>query len=302
MDIKIQNISSNLLEILFLMFAIIPGSFLIFFQEELGKFIWFFAFFYMGFIFYFTFRFKEEKKPFLLQVEGNIGSGKSTFLKKMKELKTEHIEIIYEPVDQWTSIRDENGKNLLDCFYNDMKRWAYTMQNFAFLTRVRSLLNVSSKAKLRISERSIYTDYHVFAKLAIENGNMNQLEKDIYESWFYDMEKSFKHIVRPDAILYIRTVPKIAFERLKKRGRDEEKNVPLEYLTLISQKHDEMMDTLPYPILTLNGNKEFETNSERMEEIVEILKIYLKKFSWSSKEKRWVFPHGMERICENYEC
>ena len=48
----------------------------------------------------------------MIFIEGNIGTGKSTFLTK---LSTE-FKVILEPVDEWTKTRNANGKNLLEEF------------------------------------------------------------------------------------------------------------------------------------------------------------------------------------------
>ena len=58
---------------------------------------------------------KIGKKWFI--IEGNIGTGKSTFLKKLNE--DLDCEIIYEPLEQWIETKDEDNKNILDHFYKD---------------------------------------------------------------------------------------------------------------------------------------------------------------------------------------
>lgn len=48
------------------------------------------------------------KRPFTVCVEGNIGSGKTTFLSHFK--KFDNITVLEEPVELW---RDVSGANLL---------------------------------------------------------------------------------------------------------------------------------------------------------------------------------------------
>ena len=59
--------------------------------------------------------------PYIISIEGNIGSGKSTFIKHLHK----YIEInqnsegptitcIQEPVDEWNMIRDSNGESILE--------------------------------------------------------------------------------------------------------------------------------------------------------------------------------------------
>lgn len=53
---------------------------------------------------------RSNGRPLTVSVEGNIGSGKSTFLSYCQA--DESLDILFEPVDKW---RDVNGVNLLVC-------------------------------------------------------------------------------------------------------------------------------------------------------------------------------------------
>ena len=115
--------------------------------------------------------------------EGNIGAGKSTFLNILRQ--NLEVDIIFEPTDKWQNIG--TGGNLLDLFYKDTKRWAYTFQSYAFITRVESVLEHQAKSankNVQILERSVYCDRYCFAKNCFEHGNMSALEWQIYKEWF----------------------------------------------------------------------------------------------------------------------
>ena len=71
----------------------------------------------------------------IISIEGNIGAGKSTFLKILK-LNLEKIKIIEEPLIKWQNIEQDGiNYNILDMYYKDPKRWAYTFQTYAFYSR-----------------------------------------------------------------------------------------------------------------------------------------------------------------------
>ncbi len=78
----------------------------------------------------------EKKTPSqpLLIVEGNIGSGKSTFLKILQNQLS--LDVIPEPTNKWQKIGEND--NLLHLFYTYTKRWAYTFQSFAFISRIQT--------------------------------------------------------------------------------------------------------------------------------------------------------------------
>ena len=61
-----------------------------------------------------------NSRPFTVVVEGNIGSGKTTFLQHFNKF-SEEVETLAEPVDKW---RNANGHNLLQMMYEDPHRWA----------------------------------------------------------------------------------------------------------------------------------------------------------------------------------
>jgi len=169
-------------------------------------------------------------------VEGNIGSGKSTLLTHLNNLND--VEIILEPVDVWTNMKDNNNKNLLEHFYEDMDRYSYMFQAMVFKTRLDSI-DKPQESALRFSERSIWTDRHVFGKMCIENKKMNSIETECYNYWFNWLENKFRP--KPDGIIYIRCSPEKCLERIKKRGRSEESNVSLEYLQKLHNYHEEWL-------------------------------------------------------------
>ena len=54
---------------------------------------------------------------FILSVEGNIGSGKSTILNYLKENnQNSNIIFLKEPVDKWDKVKDIEGKTLFAHF------------------------------------------------------------------------------------------------------------------------------------------------------------------------------------------
>ena len=51
-------------------------------------------------------------------------------------------QVIYEPLDLWIDFKDKKGKNILEYFYEDPKRYSYTFQNIAFISRVENLKKI----------------------------------------------------------------------------------------------------------------------------------------------------------------
>jgi deoxyadenosine/deoxycytidine kinase len=166
-------------------------------------------------------------------IEGNIGVGKSTIL----SLLSEHgVETMQEPVDSWTATKEADGKNILENFYDDPKRWAYTFQSVAFRSRVRGLDRLSHGS---VAERSIFTDRRVFAEVARRSGNITNVEWDDYTGWF-DWVVS-KTDQSAQGFVYLRADPAVCHQRIKARARQGEESIPFEYLKQLHDKHDEWL-------------------------------------------------------------
>jgi deoxyadenosine/deoxycytidine kinase len=167
----------------------------------------------------------------MIFVEGNIGTGKSTFLTHLSK----HCKVILEPVDEWTQMKNANGKNILEEFYSDPARNAYLFQSIAFRSRMKNIVNRDDC----FIERSIYTDRNVFAKTCREDGLIGDIEWNDYVSWFDWLTTEFQ--VKPKGFVYLRCEPEVSLERIKKRNRSGEENISLEYLKKLHAKHDEWL-------------------------------------------------------------
>lgn len=218
-----------------------------------------------------------NQKNFIL--EGNIGAGKSTFLSLIEQELP--VQIVYEPHEKWQNVG--LGENLLDRFYKDTKRWAYTFQSYAFITRV---IEQQEKAKtneygVQILERSVYSDRYCFAKNCFEMGTLSSLEWDLYKEWFEWLIANYSP--KPTGFIYLKTDPEICYQRLSKRARHEETDITLEYLSSLHAKHEKWLinkeDVASYlkdvPVLILDCNKEFESDTEQMKKHINAIASFL---------------------------
>lgn len=203
-------------------------------------------------------------------IEGNIGAGKSTFLRLIHERLP--VQIVYEPHTKWQTV--DGQENLLDKFYQDTKRWGYTFQSYAFVTRVieQEKHAQTNQFDRQLLERSVYSDRYCFAKNCFEMGTISGLEWSLYKQWFEWLVENYT--TKPSGFIYLQSDPTVCYERLKKRGRQEEAAVPLSYLKSLHEKHEDWLlhkkgvayylkDT---PVLVLDCNDEFETAPEKFEE------------------------------------
>lgn len=206
-----------------------------------------------------------KQNQIIYSIEGNIGSGKSTFIKLLREKYGDNKEFFFvdEPVKEWSQVKTKDGKNLIENFYQDMPRYSYIFQNFAYITRLKNLINAveTSNSTIIITERSVESDRHLFAKMLYEDGLLNQLEWEVYLSWFGILN------INIDKFIYIKTSVDNCMKRIKLRNRDGEDNITREYIQSLHDKHEEWL-LKKDNIIILNGNdnifqnKVFENNIE----------------------------------------
>lgn len=223
----------------------------------------------------------KKKKPIIISIDGNIGSGKSTLINILKDefRFDENIIFLDEPVNEWLQIND-GTTNILDYFYNDKKRWAYTFQNLAFITRSKLLINsvennythFFQKRKIIITERSIETDKNIFAKMLYDEKLINEIEYKIYDYW-YNMKL---HDITVSNVIYLRTTPNDAYNRIQLRNRPEEKSISYDYLQTIHNYHDRwLVDENNSNICYLNGTDDFLNNKEIKNNIIKSINVFI---------------------------
>ena len=223
----------------------------------------------------------------IVYIEGNIGTGKSTFvdllqnyIKEFENKERYQPELVQEPVDEWMTTFDADGKNILERFYEDQDRWSFTFQMNSFISRAHRIQDTrdkssqSDKEPLLLVERSIYTDRFCFAQNCYESGKMTQMEYDIYCRWNDWLSNKFS--LRPKAYIYLRCQPEINVIRIKERSRSGECGIPLKYLQLLHNLHDSWMgkEKETIPVFTIDALRNFK-DPEVMKEIFEELSEFL---------------------------
>ena len=217
---------------------------------------------------------KTKKNKILVSIEGNIGVGKTSLMNLLKNSNL-NAEFIYEPVDEWLAIKDDNGKDLLQTFYDDKKRWAYTFQNVAYITRMMSIIDKikNSSKKYIIIDRSLQADLNTFAKMLYDDQFLTSIEWNAYHKWNTFFEKYFGNKIT-HKIIYLRSDPQIAFQRMKIRSRDAEQSIPFDYLKLLHKYHDNWLLNHKSTLI-LDVNVDFIKDKQRANNVCNQIISYL---------------------------
>jgi deoxyadenosine/deoxycytidine kinase len=169
----------------------------------------------------------------MICIEGIIGCGKSTLCDRILELHRD-TAVLHEPVDEW---RDD-----LIAYYNEPYKNAYKFQKIVIDSRINQIKLALQNDKPIIVERSVVSSKNVFARMLHNQGYLNDIEfiKYTNEYFYVDFEKNFI----PAKYVYIEINPVQALQNIKKRGRDGEETITLEYLIDLDKHYKEWLSDL----------------------------------------------------------
>jgi len=212
--------------------------------------------------------------PQIIAIEGNIGSGKSTLVHKLEEAfkNNSDFHFLQEPINIWNTIKDENGTTVLEKFYSETEKYAFQFQMMAYISRL-SILREALKNKTTkyiITERSVYTDANVFAKMLYDDKKISLIEYTIYNKWFDE----FISEVPVSKVIYVKTDPQIAHKRVVIRNRPGE-HIPIEYLERCNNYHEEWLSSKNYDQITLDGNVDIYENPAIVDDWVSQIKTFI---------------------------
>ncbi|KAJ8933209.1 hypothetical protein NQ314_014156 [Rhamnusium bicolor] len=201
-------------------------------------------------------------RPFTVIVEGNIGSGKTTFLNHFN--KYDNVAMFAEPIEMW---RNCNGYNLLDLMYKDTAKWSFTFQSYVQLTMLRQHTYKTSHP-VKLMERSIYSARYCFVEKMARDGLMPTPSVAVIDKWFKYITEN--EDVGVDLIVYLRTFPEVVYERILKRNRSEERTVPFEYIKALHVMHEDWLynkktHSCPAPVIVLDANLDKSVIEEEYE-------------------------------------
>ena len=220
----------------------------------------------------------------IVSIEGNIGSGKSTLLENLRKHYKDNCHVVFlkEPVDDWEKIKDNQGNTMLKKFYADQDKYSFPFQMMAYISRLKILRDTikeitsknSSENYVIITERSLYTDKHVFAKMLHDQGKIEDVCYQIYLNWFDEFAKDFPI----NYTVYVQTDPTNCYARIHKRAREGEEVIPLAYLTDCHNYHEDFLDEktgISSKKLNLDGNVDIYKNEQIVEDWLSQIKGFI---------------------------
>lgn len=173
----------------------------------------------------------EGENKAVIVLAGMIGAGKSTYTKFISDALGS--DPFYESVDD---------NRILENFYENPERWAFSLQIYFLNTRFRSI-KAAFKHENNVLDRSIYEDA-LFTRINYEEGNMSDAEMDTYLDLLDNMMEELDNMPKksPDLLIYLRGSLDTVLNRIEKRGRTFEQidgnNSLLDYYTHLHGQYD----------------------------------------------------------------
>jgi len=159
-----------------------------------------------------------------IAIAGNMGSGKSTLVEFLS--RTYGIAPFYEP--------NEDNPYLSD-FYADMQRWAFHSQLYFLSNKFRLHQELDKTPGVVVLDRTIFEDAEVFATALHEMKRMDDRDWQTYWAFYQSILDAIKP---PDLMIYLRCSMRTLRQRIRLRGREIERDVPLAYLKRLDRLYE----------------------------------------------------------------
>lgn len=169
-------------------------------------------------------------------IEGNIGSGKSTVLEELGRLRPD-LPAFLEPLEAWG--------DLLQLYYQEPTRWSLALQ-------LKALLAFGEPARCAspccVVERSPLSCRHVFAQMLFNENKLSQGEWDLFKRYSDALGWA------PDLIIYVHTPYEVCYERMRRRAREAEAGVDLQYIKRLDFQYETMLRYANVRVERLDGS------------------------------------------------
>lgn len=189
-------------------------------------------------------------------VEGPIGVGKTT----LTHLLTERFQ-----GRRVLEVVEENP--FLSNFYEDRDKYGFQTQIFFLLSRFRQqqeLFQQELFSRLTVSDYLFAKD-RIFAQL-----NLDTNELSLYDRVYDELGT---RVAKPDLVIYLQARLDVLLARIRKRGREFERQFDASYLTSLVESYNRFFHTYrDTPLLWVDtSDLDFVSNAEHQEQIIRVI-------------------------------
>jgi deoxyadenosine/deoxycytidine kinase len=193
-----------------------------------------------------------------LVIEGNIGAGKTSLAQKISE--------------------EYNAKMILEQFAENpfLPKFYKEPEKYSFQLELSFLVDRFQQLKTELSEHDLFktffvTDYFFSKSLIFAANTLADDEFKLYRKIFNTIYTS---LPKPDLYVYLYVTPEKSIENIKKRGRNYEQEIEIDYLEKIQNAYFEYFKQYQneYKFLIIDTNNiDFVNNPEDYKKIKDVI-------------------------------
>jgi deoxyadenosine/deoxycytidine kinase len=193
----------------------------------------------------------------IVVVAGNIGVGKTSLTERLGSRlgwRTDFESVADNPY--------------LPDFYTDMRAWSFHLQVYFLGHRAEQYLDAAHDARSVILDRSIYEDFHIFARALYQMGNVAERDYLTYRRLF---DLVVGTLPSPNLLIYLRAPVPTLMDRIRRRARNIETGITGGYLSALETYYDEWLAAFDLcPVLTIQtDNLDYVHQSQALDIVVD---------------------------------
>ncbi len=199
---------------------------------------------------------RKEQMPRYIVVEGPIGVGKTTLVRRLSERFAARTVL---------EIFEENP--FLASFYEDPSRYAFQTEMFFLLSRYRQQED--------FTQTDLFSSAHVsdylFVKCRLFAGlTLNDHELALYDRMYNILTTQ---VASPDVVVHLRAPVETLLGRIEKRGRDYEQNMDPAYLERLSGLyHNYFAHYEDAPLVDVDTSEtNYAVDDDALDELVDLI-------------------------------
>jgi len=173
-------------------------------------------------------------------IAGNIGCGKTTLTRMLAEYYgwTPRFEsVTYNPY--------------LEDYYSDIPRWSFNLEVYFLAQRFKDTLEIAKNNGVIVQDRTILEGVQIFVQNNYRMGNLSERDFNTYMDLF-DLMMSLVKL--PDLLIYIRSSVPHLVSQIRKRGRDYEQTMSLDYLAGLNDLYEKWIGEYKGRLLVIDGD------------------------------------------------
>ncbi len=178
---------------------------------------------------------------YFVTLAGNIGAGKTSLTAALA--RRWGWDALFEPVVENPYLAD---------FYQDMRRWGFHSQTFFLSRRLNDYRGLLERPGSVVQDRSVYEDAEIFACNLHRQGYISERDWQTY----YGLYSAIASLLPPPSlVVYLRASAPALLQRIRRRGRDIERGISLDYLQQLNTLYEEWISRFDIcPMLIIDTN------------------------------------------------